>query len=112
MFQFLKKIKLETIFAAIGILSLIIIASVSFYAINFLVRQVEVSLEQAGTDTQKITRFNLDGLKALGIIKESGGGSPSEEVVTSSPTPTATLPAAIIPTSTEEVGTTTEKTAE
>lgn len=71
MFQFLKKISRETIFTIIGVLFVIIIAAVAFYAINFLMTKMEISFEQEGSGAQGVTMFNLEGLKALGLIKEN-----------------------------------------
>lgn len=68
--QFLKKIRRETIFTIIGALFAIIIVTVAVYVINFLASEVKISLEETGVGKQGIIRFNLEGLKALGLIKD------------------------------------------
>lgn len=96
--QFLKKIRRETIFAIIGVLFAIIIVTVVVYTVNFLATEIKISLEETGADTQRVTRFNLEGLKGLGLIKENKEQPASESVATTTPIQAAT---------TTEVGTTT-----
>ena len=69
--QFLKKIRRETIFTIIGSLFAIIIVTVVVSAINFLATEVKISLEEAGAGRQDVIKFNLEGLKTLGVIKEN-----------------------------------------
>lgn len=59
----------ELIFILIGALLLIITVSFVVYSINFLVKNAGTALDQDSTKSREITRFNLDGLNKLEIIK-------------------------------------------
>ncbi len=95
--QFLKKIKRETTFTVIGSSLAIIIVTVVVYTINFLATEVKISIEETGAGRQDVTKFNLEGLKALGLIKEG-----KEQLIQA---PTATE---VGTTTTSRVATTTE----
>jgi len=60
----------ELIFIITGILLLLIIVGLIIYSINFLVKNTRKALDQESIRTKEIIRFNLEGLKKLGIIKE------------------------------------------
>jgi flagellar biogenesis protein FliO len=60
----------ELIFILTGLLLLLIIVGFIIYGINFLVQNIEQALNQESTQNKEIVRFNLEGLKKLGIIKE------------------------------------------
>ena len=59
----------ELIFIITGVLLLLIIVGFIIYSINFLVKNTEKTLDQESVKAKEITRFNLEGLKKLGIIK-------------------------------------------
>jgi hypothetical protein len=59
----------DLIFVIIGALLLIITISFVVYSINFLVKNAGAALNQDSIKSREITRFNLDGLDKLGIIK-------------------------------------------
>jgi membrane-anchored glycerophosphoryl diester phosphodiesterase (GDPDase) len=63
------KIKQDTLFIVIGILLLLSIAGLVFYSINFLLKNTRDALDQESLKAKEITRFNLEGLKKLGIMK-------------------------------------------
>jgi len=64
------KVKQETLFIVIGILLLLSITGLIIYSINFLLKNTREALDQESLKAKEITRFNLEGLKKLGIIKE------------------------------------------
>lgn len=57
----------ELVFILIGALLLIITISFVIYSINFLVKNAGTAFGGDSTNTKEITRFNLEGLKNLGI---------------------------------------------
>ncbi len=59
----------DLIFIIIGALLLLITISIVVYSINFLVKNAGAALDQDSTKSREITRFNLEGLNKLGIIK-------------------------------------------
>jgi flagellar basal body-associated protein FliL len=63
------KLKQETLFIVIGILLLLSIAGFVIYSINFLLKNTGEALDQESLKAKEITRFNLEGLKELGIMK-------------------------------------------
>ena len=65
----MKRAKQETLFIIIGILLLLSIAGIIFYSINFLLKNTAAALNQAPPNAKAIARFNLEGLKELGIVK-------------------------------------------
>lgn len=64
------KVKREILFIAIGILLLLSAIGFIIYSINFLVKNTGAALNQDSLKTKEITKFNFEGLKKLGIIKE------------------------------------------
>lgn len=64
------KVKQDTLFIVIGILLLLSIAGFVIYSINFLLKKTREALDQESLKAKEITRFNLEGLKKLGIMKE------------------------------------------
>lgn len=60
----------ELIFIITGVLLLLIIVGFIIYSINFLVKNTRSALDQESLKAKETTRFNLEGLKKLGIIKE------------------------------------------
>jgi hypothetical protein len=63
------KTKREALFIIIGIFLLLITGWTIFYSINFLLKNVDESLNQKLAGSKEITGFNLEGLKELEIIK-------------------------------------------
>ncbi len=63
------KLKQETLFIIIGILLLLSITGFVIYSINFLLKNTREALDQESLKAKEITRFNLEGLKKLGIMK-------------------------------------------
>jgi len=63
------KNKQELIFTATGIVLILILTVFIFYSVDFLFEKTTQTLDQNFSDNQKNTRFNLDGLKKLGIIQ-------------------------------------------
>ncbi|NCO15458.1 hypothetical protein COW77_01465 [Candidatus Wolfebacteria bacterium CG18_big_fil_WC_8_21_14_2_50_39_7] len=63
------KVKQDTLFIVIGILLLLSVAGFVIYSINFLLKNTGEALDQESLKAKEITRFNLEGLKKLGIIK-------------------------------------------
>ena len=63
------KLKQETLFIIIGILLLLSVAGLVIYSINFLLKNTGEALDQESLKAKEITRFNLEGLKKLGIMK-------------------------------------------
>jgi len=63
------KVKQDTLFIVIGILLLLSVAGFIIYSINFLLKNTGEALDQESLKAKEITRFNLEGLKKLGIIK-------------------------------------------
>ncbi len=59
----------ELIFIITGILLLLIIVGFIIYSINFLVKNTSDVLDQESVKPKEVIRFNLEGLKNLGIIK-------------------------------------------
>jgi hypothetical protein len=59
----------ELIFIITGILLLLVIVGFIIYSINFLVKNTTDVLDQESVRTKEVIRFNLEGLKKLGIIK-------------------------------------------
>ena len=71
MFKKFNKIgKRETIFFAIGIALLVGVTAFVVYSINFLVRNTREALNQESSASGETAKFDLEGLKKLGIIKE------------------------------------------
>ncbi len=64
------KIKRETLFVFIGIMLLLITAGFVFYSIGSLVKTTTKAMDEESAKPQQIIRFNFEGLKKLGIIKE------------------------------------------
>ncbi|TRZ64589.1 MAG: hypothetical protein D4Q79_01260 [Spirochaetia bacterium] len=64
------KNKQELIFIATSILLILFLAVFIFYSINFLFEKTTETLSQDISQTQKNAKFNLEGLKKLGIIQE------------------------------------------
>jgi len=64
------KVKQDTLFIVIGILLLLSVAGFVIYSINFLLKNTVEALDQESLKAKEITRFNLEGLKKLGIMKE------------------------------------------
>lgn len=62
------KNKQELIFIATSIILILVLAVFIFYSVNFLFDKTAQTLDQNFSDSQKNARFNLDGLKKLGII--------------------------------------------
>jgi len=60
----------ELIFILTGLLLLLIVVGFIIYEINFLIQNIEKALNQESVQNKEIVRFNLEGLKKLGIIKE------------------------------------------
>jgi len=60
----------ELIFILTGLLLLLIIVWFIIYEINFLVQNIEKAINQESIQNKEIDRFNLEGLKKLGIIKD------------------------------------------
>ncbi|PIY59026.1 hypothetical protein COY97_01065 [Candidatus Wolfebacteria bacterium CG_4_10_14_0_8_um_filter_39_64] len=63
------KVKQDTLFIVIGILLLLSVAGFVIYSINFLLKNTGEALDQESLKAKEITRFNLEELKKLGIIK-------------------------------------------
>jgi len=63
------KNKQELIFTATGIVLILILTVFIFYSVDFLFEKTTQTLDQNFSDSQKNTKFNLDGLKKLGIIQ-------------------------------------------
>lgn len=63
------KKKQELLFVLISLLLIIFLAIFIFYSINFLFKKTSEVTNQDISQTQKNTRFNLEGLKKLGIIE-------------------------------------------
>jgi hypothetical protein len=59
----------ELLFIVVGILLLMMVVGFFVYSMNFLLKNTNLALNPDFTKTQTIVRFNLDGLKDLGIIK-------------------------------------------
>lgn len=59
----------ELVFIITGVLLLLIIVGFIIYSINFLVKNTRSALDQESLKAKETTRFNLEGLKKLGIIK-------------------------------------------
>jgi hypothetical protein len=59
----------ETTFIIISILLLVATVAVIIYSINFLVTEIKLAFEQNSASAPFIIKFNLEGLKELGIIK-------------------------------------------
>lgn len=66
----MKRIKQETLFIFVGVLLLLGVVGIIFYSINFLLENTNEALNQTPQSAKQIIRFNFDGLKKLGIIKE------------------------------------------
>lgn len=62
--------KKEILFIIIGASLLLITVSLVVYSINFLMENAGAALNQDSADAKEIIRFNLEGLKSLGIVKE------------------------------------------
>ena len=57
----------EIIFASVGLL-VIIILGLSFYlGFTFLSESIKAANETPGQGTQQVIRFNMDGLRSIGI---------------------------------------------
>lgn len=63
------KIKREFVFITISILLLAAVIGFVFYSIDFLFANTKKAVSQNLMDGQKNLKFNLDGLKKLGIIQ-------------------------------------------
>lgn len=61
--------KQEILFIITGILLLLAIVGFIIYSINFLVKNTSSALDQESVRAKEVIRFNLEGLKNLGIIK-------------------------------------------
>jgi hypothetical protein len=61
--------KKEIVFIAIGVSLLLAVAGFFVYSINFLIKNINVALNPDLSKNQEIVRFDLEGLKKLGIIK-------------------------------------------
>lgn len=67
----MKKIKSrELLFITLGMLLLIATLGFVFYGISFLLGNIRLATNPNSANIQAITRFNLDGLKTLGIIQQ------------------------------------------
>jgi len=65
----MKKVKQGTLFIFVGILLLLGVVGIIFYSINFLLENTGEALNQTPQGADKITRFNFEGLKELGITE-------------------------------------------
>ncbi|MEE8131835.1 MAG: hypothetical protein V3T98_02210 [Candidatus Paceibacterota bacterium] len=63
------KNKKELIFIVSGVLMLLIVVAFFAYSINFLVRNLNAALGADSITKTPITKFNIDGLKNLGIME-------------------------------------------
>jgi len=63
------KNKQEFIFITTSIFLILFLAVFIFYSINFLFDKTTRALNQDISQTQKNAKFDLDGLKKLGIIQ-------------------------------------------
>ncbi len=63
------KKKQELLFILVSLLLIIFLAVFIFYSINFLFDKTSETIGQDISQTQKNARFNLEGLKKLGIIE-------------------------------------------
>ncbi|HDZ85601.1 MAG TPA: hypothetical protein ENH35_03595 [Candidatus Moranbacteria bacterium] len=63
------KKKQEWIFIISGVLVLLAIIAFFMYSINFLVRNLNSALSADSIKKTPITRFNIEGLKKLGIME-------------------------------------------
>lgn len=63
------KKKQELFFVSVSLLLVIFLAIFIFYSINFLFDKTGKATNQDISQTQKSARFNLEGLKKLGIIE-------------------------------------------
>jgi len=63
------KVKREISFIIIGIMLLLSITGLVIYSVNFLLKNTRGGLDQESLKAKEITRFNLEGLKKLGIVK-------------------------------------------
>lgn len=61
--------KQKIIFIAISILLSLIVIGFIIYSIDFLATNTSQALNQSSVNPNEITKFNLKGLKDLGIIK-------------------------------------------
>ncbi len=61
--------KKEIIFIAIGVSLLVAVFGFFAFSINFLIKNINTALNPNLSENQKIIRFDLEGLKKLGIIK-------------------------------------------
>ncbi|MFH1346841.1 MAG: hypothetical protein ABIH10_01165 [Spirochaetota bacterium] len=63
------KNKQELIFIATSIFLILFLVVFVFYSINFLFEKTTKAFNQDISQTQNDAKFNLDGLKKLGIIQ-------------------------------------------
>lgn len=63
------KIKREFIFIAAGILLLVCVIGFIFYSVSFLVDNTTQALNSNAANAQSNSKFNIEGLKKLGVIK-------------------------------------------
>lgn len=66
----MMKNKQELIFIGVSILLVLFLAFFIFYSIDFLFEKTTTALNQDISQTQKDAKFNIDGLKKLGIIQQ------------------------------------------
>ncbi len=69
MFKNSNKTGKEIIFIIIGISLLLAIIGFVVFSMNFLIKNIGVAMNQDSSKTQKVIRFNLEGLEKLGVIK-------------------------------------------
>lgn len=80
--DFFKENKKDIYFFLVGTILLIAIIIAFIFSVLFLVKSAETALD-VGTSKNQPTRFNLDALKNIGIIREN---------VILSPSPNQTIP--------------------
>ncbi len=59
----------ELIFIIIGILLLLMTAGFIVYSMNFLIKSAGEAVNQESVKAKEIDKFNLEGLKKLGITE-------------------------------------------